>query len=301
MQTYRILIIDDDALHREVLREYLTLSGLEAFEAEDGQVGLERAREMTPDLVLLDVQMPQMDGFATLEALQADPALAPVPVLFLTSHDRPNLKVRGLELGADDYIVKPFHRAELLARVKAALRRSRRYRDRIGQLQGSLSTLDLFELVSTLEISQKNAQIELPELAATIDLGGGRFEDARFEGFTGADALFRIFLAAHGAFQVQFRPAGAEAAPHREGIGALLLEAARQLDEWTQDLPGLPSLTAWLEAGPGVVERLPESIASRLPMPASLLLARLPQAPAEGARQLRAWLADGTLRVLDPS
>lgn len=118
----RVLVVDDDAMNRRVLRAILAQAGFEPFDRSDGNAALSAARSEHPDLVLLDVEMPEPDGFAVCGALKRDPATADVPVIFLTSRDRPDDRVRGLELGAADYVTKPFNPAEVRARVSTHLR-----------------------------------------------------------------------------------------------------------------------------------------------------------------------------------
>ncbi|MFC6592653.1 response regulator transcription factor [Deinococcus lacus] len=116
-----ILVVEDNAGIRELLRDYLGEHGYAVRVANHGREGLAEARHSPPDLVLLDLMMPQMDGLDFLRAFRAESA---APVIILTAKDAELDKVLGLELGADDYVTKPFSVAELLARVKANLRRS---------------------------------------------------------------------------------------------------------------------------------------------------------------------------------
>jgi DNA-binding response OmpR family regulator len=117
----RILVIDDDADIRLLLRELLERAGYLVDEAEDGKSGLRQLFANAPALVILDVTMPDMDGYQTLERIRD---LSEVPVLMLTARSQELEKVRGLSAGADDYVAKPFGRQELLARVQALLRRT---------------------------------------------------------------------------------------------------------------------------------------------------------------------------------
>jgi DNA-binding response OmpR family regulator len=117
----RILVVDDDAVTREVLRGVLERAGHEVREAIDGRAGLRDLYAAAPDLVILDVEMPELDGWATLERIRD---LSDVPVLMLTARETELERVRGLRDGADDYVVKPFGHQELAARVQALLRRS---------------------------------------------------------------------------------------------------------------------------------------------------------------------------------
>ncbi|MBL6081821.1 response regulator transcription factor [Belnapia sp. T18] len=122
----RVLIVDDDPAIREVVRFALSRAGFEVLQAADGAAGLAAAHEALPDLIVLDVMLPEMDGTEMCRALRASggPA-ASIPVLFLSSRDDEVDRVVGLEIGGDDYLTKPFSPRELVARVRAVLRRSR--------------------------------------------------------------------------------------------------------------------------------------------------------------------------------
>ena len=120
--TPRILVVDDETHLADGIRENLEAEGYEATVAHDGVQGLERAREETFDLILLDVMMPKMDGLKTCEELRRSGLQT--PVLFLTVKGDPEDRIRGLEAGGDDYLAKPFHLKELLLRVAAILRRT---------------------------------------------------------------------------------------------------------------------------------------------------------------------------------
>ena len=118
----KLLIVDDDAEIRSSVRMGFELQwhDVEILEAGDGTRALELIEEQRPDLVLLDVGLPDLDGYAVLREIRAFSA---VPVIMLTARDEPMDKVRGLEGGADDYVGKPLDHLELLARVRAVLRR----------------------------------------------------------------------------------------------------------------------------------------------------------------------------------
>ena len=117
-----VLVIDDDADVRGLTRELLERAGYGVTEAADGRAGLRQFHQARPALVILDVSMPGLDGWQTLERIRD---LSDVPVLMATAHDSELEKVRGLQAGADDYVAKPFGRQELIARVDALLRRAR--------------------------------------------------------------------------------------------------------------------------------------------------------------------------------
>lgn len=117
-----VLVVDDSTAIRRILRRSLEGAGYRVTEAADGQQGIESCRADRPDLVLLDVDMPVMDGMATLSALRSDEALSGLPVLFLTARTGATDVALGLDLGAEDYLRKPCEPAELTARVASALR-----------------------------------------------------------------------------------------------------------------------------------------------------------------------------------
>ena len=117
----KILLVDDDLELTQLLTEILTLEGFDVTVAEDGEEGLLRLAEQAFDLVLLDVMMPRLNGFAMLTRLRKT---HDTPVLMLTARGDSQDRVNGLEAGADDYLAKPFDDRELLARVRAILRRT---------------------------------------------------------------------------------------------------------------------------------------------------------------------------------
>ena len=118
----KILVVDDDSEIRDLMEELLKEEGYEIVVAADGKKGLQAFFAHQPELVVLDLMMPQMDGWNLLERIRE---VSEAPVIILTALGREHQKVRGLRSGADDYVVKPFSKAEFLARVKAALRKAR--------------------------------------------------------------------------------------------------------------------------------------------------------------------------------
>ena len=120
MANEKILVVDDDTNICELLRLYLTKEGYQVTTANDGEEGLEKFSQVKPDMVLLDVMMPRLDG---LEVCRRIRKMGNTPVMMLTAKGETFDKVLGLELGADDYVVKPFEAKEVMARIKAVLRR----------------------------------------------------------------------------------------------------------------------------------------------------------------------------------
>lgn len=118
----RILVVEDDPTVSEVVTRYLEREGFDVEVVVDGRIALERARDSLPDLILLDIMLPGMDG---LEVCRRIREIAPIPIIMLTALGEESDRILGLELGADDYVAKPFSPRELTARVKSVLRRAR--------------------------------------------------------------------------------------------------------------------------------------------------------------------------------
>jgi DNA-binding response OmpR family regulator len=137
----RILIIEDELPMRTALQDVLAAEGYRVLTAPDGESGLRRAVDEKPDLILLDIMMPRLDGYAVCTELRR--LSNPVPILMLTAKGQVEDRVQGLDVGADDYLVKPFSTEELLARVRAVLRRSQRQTKAPTKLVLGEATIDL--------------------------------------------------------------------------------------------------------------------------------------------------------------
>ena len=139
MKGRRVLVVDDEVDVRGLVRELLERAGYDVVEATDGREGLRALYSSSPDLVVLDVTMPGLDGFTTLARMRD---LTDVPVVMLTARGLELEKVRGLKAGADDYVTKPFGRQELLARVEALLRRTGDRKARAERYEDAAVTID---------------------------------------------------------------------------------------------------------------------------------------------------------------
>jgi DNA-binding response OmpR family regulator len=157
MSARRILVVDDDPDIRGLLRELLDRRGFDVHEAKDGQEALRVFFDLRPDLIMLDVQMPGLDGWKTLERIRE---LSDVPVVMLTAKTTELEKTRGLRAGADDYVTKPFGRQELLARVEALLRRSGDRDEEPEVYSDAFLTIDF----ARREVSVREAPVELTPL-----------------------------------------------------------------------------------------------------------------------------------------
>ena len=167
----RILIVDDDAGVRGALRELLIFEGYQVAVAKDGPEALERATELVPDLILLDVMMPGMNGYEVCGRLRADPLLGGVPVIMLTALDDSDSRLRGIEAGADDFVSKPFEYVELQARVRTILQLNRYRRLLEERMQREQAEEALAQRVTQLALLNRiggrlAAMLELDELLA---------------------------------------------------------------------------------------------------------------------------------------
>ncbi|MGW4561463.1 response regulator transcription factor [Streptomyces sp. NPDC004561] len=166
--TQRILIVDDEPAVREALQRSLAFEGYETEVAVDGADALDKARAYQPDLVVLDIQMPRMDGLTAARRIRG--AGDTTPILMLTARDTVGDRVTGLDAGADDYLVKPFELDELFARIRALLRRSS-YAVAVSpeaQEDEALTFGDLRMDLATREVTRGGRQVELTRTEFTL-------------------------------------------------------------------------------------------------------------------------------------
>ena len=164
----RLLIVDDKTANLDLLRDMLAPLGHQIFFATSGARALRIASSVRPDLVLLDVMMPDMDGFETCRRLKAEEALAEIPVIFVTARHEVDERVKGLELGADDYVIKPFAFSELLARMQAVLRR----RNALPAIEVGDLRLDL----ASRQVERGGQKVEVTARDETDAVFSGEFE-----------------------------------------------------------------------------------------------------------------------------
>jgi len=160
MRSQRILLIDDDPFVERTVEYLLADYGFDHHAAQDGSKGLTLARQILPDLILLDVQMPELNGFEVCAQLKADPSTAGIPVIMFTSCAGIEDKTRGFQLGAVDYITKPVEHDELLARITVHLNHRRLY---LNLLQRLAHYRERFGDASDTHISETSESSELPE------------------------------------------------------------------------------------------------------------------------------------------
>jgi DNA-binding response OmpR family regulator len=230
----RILVVDDDSATRSVLASWLAGPGRDIDVAENGEVALARIARNKPDLVISDVVMPAVNGFALLQKMRTAPETAGIPVILLTSLADREDRVRGLRLGAEDYVAKPVDLEELSLRADVALRLAEERRAAAASLRGRLSDVGFPSLLAFLSAERKTGVLVLTSgtRSARIALRDGEAihafssESAK----RGIDAVVDLFGWNDGRFELEAGPV--------EGDGeigmnmmSLLLEACRRFDE----------------------------------------------------------------------
>jgi DNA-binding response OmpR family regulator len=159
--TEKILVVEDEPTLQETLAYNLKRQGYYVFTAGDGQQALEKAREIHPDLIILDIMLPILDGFEVCRILRQEMS---VPILVLTARDEEIDRVIGLEMGADDYITKPFSMREFLARVKAQLRRVRLVREEMDKKSSPIKEILQFDNL-TLNLTRREVLLKEKPMA----------------------------------------------------------------------------------------------------------------------------------------
>src|SRR5271166_3758815 len=264
----KLLLVDADPRSVRVLEVSLRKAGYSVTTAADGLDALAKIESLTPDLVLSDTRLPKLDGYTLVRKLKERPEWATIPVVFLTSQKSIEDKIRGLELGVEDYLTKPIFVRELIARVNLLL--ARRTQENIAtnrstltgrtRFSGSTQDMAVVDLLQTFEVSRKSGVVHLRSLGqeAQIYFREGKVVDAELGRLRGEEAIFRVLIWNDAAFEVEFRTIGTE-----DIIGAstqaILMEGMRRVDEWGRLCEQLPPLTTIFEIDHAqLLERLNE-------------------------------------------
>lgn len=251
MARHNLLIVDGDARNRRVLEVSLRKAGFSITPAESTEEALEFLAHAEPDLIISDTRLPSADGFDFCTKVKENDRWATIPFIFLTSAKAIEDKVRGLELGVDDYLTKPIYIKEITTRVAMLLQRKQRERlerkDARTKFSGQLADMAVVDLLQTLEISRKSGTIQL-----TTDLGeamlwfrDGAVVDAEMGRLQGEPAVYRLLGINDGLFEVEFKPVN-RSQVITASTQALLMEGMRRVDEWSRLLEQLPPLDAVL-------------------------------------------------------
>lgn len=157
MQKFKILIVDDDVNICQLLNLYLVKEGYTTYICHNGKDAIKQISEQTYDIVLLDIMMPEMDGFETLAAIRK---FSNIPVILLSAKGEPMDKISGLDIGADDYVTKPFEPQELISRIKALLRRSQTMP--MQQSNSDLTIGNLYISLTNYIVKVDDKKVEMP-------------------------------------------------------------------------------------------------------------------------------------------
>ncbi|MEA3468802.1 MAG: response regulator [Thermodesulfobacteriota bacterium] len=250
MKTPVILFVDDDPVIQKLLKTHMQRSKFDTLHAMSGYNALSIVDENHIDLIVLDIDMPQMDGFQTLQNLRTRDSS--IPVIFLSCLDGEDLKTKGLELGADDYIVKPCSIAELIARIEAVLRRTRPSGLKKGEITGNTEVFSISDLLQMLVLTKRNATITLADIEGGLVVRDGKIVAARQGGFRGMDGIVRLFLLESGSFILRYDEIPKVSGKFEQDIGSLLLEVNLRIDELRESMQviGRGDIMLQLQAAP---------------------------------------------------
>ncbi len=249
-----LLLVDGDSKSLRVLEVSLKKAGFNVATATTGTEALRLAKESLPDLVISDTEMPEINGYDFCREFKSQPDWAGIPFIFLTAETAIENKIRGLELGVDDYLTKPIYIKEILTRVRILLQK----RDRSNfeqkksnntRFSGQLADMGVVDLIQTIEVSRKTGLIHFRDgekRQATIFFKEGRVIDAEAGHLQGEDAVYRLLTWNDGEFEALFR--SVRRSPVIEmSAQALLMEGMRRLDEWGRMQEQLPPLSQKFE------------------------------------------------------
>jgi DNA-binding response OmpR family regulator len=263
----QLLLVDADPRSVRVLEVSLKKAGYSVTTAADGVDALSKIELSTPDLILSDTKLPGLDGYAFVRRLKERPEWGAIPVVFLTSQKSIEDKIRGLELGVEDYLTKPIFVRELIARVNLLLTRrtqegiaTRQSQTGRTKFQGSIQDMAVVDLLQTFEVSRKSGVLHVHNNAhsAKILFREGKIIDAQLGALRGEEAVYRTLIWNDGSFEVEFTIVKAEDIIEVSTQG-ILMEGMRRVDEWGRLLEQLPPLSTVFDVDHSqLLERLNE-------------------------------------------
>ena len=256
--SYRILIVEDEPGMIELLTVALEDEGYSISIANNGQQGLKKVDEESPDLIISDVMMPDMNGYDFCQQLRENPKTAAIPFIFLTAKKDVSDRVRGLNLGADDYISKPFHVVEVVARIKTLMQRVKRARPTQAQatisepeaaFAGDLEKMSIGEVVQTIALTRKNGRLLVVNTGrrGEVYFQEGMVTYADVDRKKGEEAVYRLLAWKNGQFKFDSGVA-AKTRNLQKSAEGLLMEGMRRIDEYNRLLDRFPSREIMFEA-----------------------------------------------------
>jgi DNA-binding response OmpR family regulator len=261
-----LLLVDADARSLRVLEVSLRKAGYSVTTCGDVGAAMEMVELSRPDLVISDTRLPKTDGFTLVEQLRENADWEEIPFIFLSSDGSLESKVKGLELGVEDYLTKPIYIKEIITRVNLVLQRfERRGLERRSltktRFSGSLAEMGLVDLLQTIDISRKSGVLLLTqgEQSGEVLFSDGALVHAEFGKLRGEAAIYRFLVWNDGEFNLEFGPVDPEEISVTAPTQVVLMEGMRRLDEWGRILEQLPPLTSVFEVDDHeLIERLAE-------------------------------------------
>ncbi|MDB4938551.1 MAG: two-component response regulator [Labilithrix sp.] len=268
MAKKKVLLVDADLRSLRVLEVSLRKAGYNVTCANDGTAALEIIEHQAPDLVIADTKLPNMDGYTFVRRLKERSEHASIPVIFLATQRSVEDKIRGLELGVEDYLTKPIFVRELLARVNVVI--ARRTQESLSdhrasatmktRFAGSIHDMTVVDLLQTFEISRKSGTITFKSGShlGYIWFKDGRMIDAELGTLRGEEAVYRMLVWSEADFEVDFGAVDRDEVVEQP-TSVLVMEGMRRADEWGRLVEQLPPLTSTFEVDhEKLVDRLSE-------------------------------------------
>ncbi len=257
-----ILAIDDDPNILKVIQASLATSGREVTTTADPERAVSLAGRLRPDAIVLDIMMPKLSGFEVLDALRANLRTKSIPVLILSALDDPEDRIRGLRLGADDYLPKPIDPQELLLRLEGLIIQNRRAK---AELQGSIEVYPFSEVLQFLDAERRTGILSVVSGASVgaIELRDGRVVNADFDALQASEAVVGMIGLKSGRFDFESRaeddlsPAGEDGT---NGVQSFLLEAAWLADVLSRLEAFIPPADGQLVSTGNALPRIPEHL-----------------------------------------
>ena len=244
-----LLLVDGDTRSLRVLEVSLRKAGFTVTTAVSVQDAIDKLELHAPDLIISETTFPDGDGFDLCRKVRETPDWGGIPFIFLTASFAIENKIRGLELGVDDYLTKPIYIKEIVTRINILLQKRQRTRfeekrDGRTRFAGRVTDMPVVDVIQTIEISRKSGVIQFVGdrgRQAAIYFRDGRVIDAEAGSLQGEDAVYRLLTWNEGEFEVVFRTVRRREVIAMSSQG-LLMEGMRRLDEWSRLLEQLPAL-----------------------------------------------------------
>jgi DNA-binding response OmpR family regulator/TolA-binding protein len=254
MAKRHLLLVDADTKSLRVMEVSLKKAGFSVTTAVNGKDAIEKVEISLPELIISDTKMPEMDGFELCQKLKELPKTQAIPFIFLTSQKSIEYKIKGLELGVEDYLTKPIYIKEIVTRIKIMLEKrakeSLERRDPKSGFSGALQDMGVVDLLQTVEIGRKSGLIRFTEASgqqqATIYFKNGKVIDAELGELRGEKAIYRLLVWNDGFFEMDFQAVERPETIEMSTQG-LLMEGMRRVDEWGRLLEQLPPLETKFE------------------------------------------------------